>query len=56
MHVIKSAINTRAEDFRANQAHMRAQVEDLREKASTVSAGGGPAAREKHTARGKLLP
>ncbi len=56
MHVIKSAINTRAEDFRANQAHMRAQVEDLRQKASTVSAGGGPAAREKHTARGKLLP
>jgi 3-methylcrotonyl-CoA carboxylase beta subunit len=56
MSVIKSAINTRAEDFRSNAAHMRTLVEDLREKATAVTAGGGEKAREKHLARGKLLP
>ena len=56
MHAIRSAINPRSEDFRKNSAHMRAQVEDLRAKASEVAAGGGTAAREKHIQRGKLLP
>ncbi|CAM5442159.1 carboxyl transferase domain-containing protein [Thauera mechernichensis] len=56
MSVIKSSINTRSEDFQANAASLRAQVEDLRAKAAQVSLGGGEAARAKHTARGKLLP
>ncbi len=56
MHAIKSAINPRAEEFRANAAHMRTLVEDLRAKAAEVAAGGGERAREKHVARGKLLP
>jgi 3-methylcrotonyl-CoA carboxylase beta subunit len=56
MNQIKSAINPRSEEFRANAAHMRALVEDLRAKVAEVGAGGGAAAREKHVARGKLLP
>ncbi|MEQ8494895.1 MAG: carboxyl transferase domain-containing protein, partial [Gammaproteobacteria bacterium] len=56
MHAIKSAINPRAEEFRANAAHMRTLVEDLRAKAAEVAAGGGERARDKHVARGKLLP
>ena len=56
MSVIKSSINTRSEDFQANAASLRAQVEDLRAKAAQVSLGGGESARAKHTARGKLLP
>src|SRR5690606_24941983 len=40
----------------ANAASLRAQVEDLRAKAAQVSLGGGESARNKHTARGKLLP
>ncbi|MBS0554578.1 MAG: methylcrotonoyl-CoA carboxylase, partial [Proteobacteria bacterium] len=56
MSTIKSAINTRSEDFQANAASLRAQVEDLRARAAQVSLGGGESARAKHTARGKLLP
>ena len=56
MSTIKSSINTRAADFQANAASLRAMVEDLRAKAAEVSLGGGEAARAKHTARGKLLP
>jgi len=56
MSTIKSAINTRSADFQANAASLRAQVEDLRAKAAEVALGGGVAARDKHTARGKLLP
>ncbi|MGE0484459.1 MAG: carboxyl transferase domain-containing protein [Gammaproteobacteria bacterium] len=56
MNQIKSAINPRSEEFRANAAHMRTLVEDLRAKVAEVGVGGGEAAREKHVARGKLLP
>ena len=55
MSVIKSQLDARAEDFRANDARMRALVSDLREKAARVALGGDDAARAKHTARGKLL-
>ncbi len=55
MPVIKSQLNPRSEEFRANAARMRGLVEDLRQKASVVSAGGDEAARKKHVARGKLL-
>ena len=56
MTVIKTNINSRAEDFRVNAAAMRALVDDLRDKAAQVAQGGGDAACAKHTARGKLLP
>jgi 3-methylcrotonyl-CoA carboxylase beta subunit len=55
MPVIKSQLNPRTEEFRANVARMRALVEDLKQKAATISLGGDEAARQKHTARGKLL-
>ncbi|HEV2431246.1 MAG TPA: methylcrotonoyl-CoA carboxylase, partial [Burkholderiales bacterium] len=35
---------------------MRALVEDLKQKVSVVTQGGDQAARDKHTARGKMLP
>ncbi|MEO7854484.1 MAG: carboxyl transferase domain-containing protein [Rubrivivax sp.] len=56
MQVLKSKINTRSEEFRANAAHMRTLVDDLRAKAAQVAQGGGPVSRERHVARGKLLP
>ena len=55
MPVIKSSVNARSEDFRANRAAMTALVEDLREKAEAVRLGGGAASAERHKARGKLL-
>ena len=56
MSVIKSKISTRGEDFQTNKAAMTALVEELRSKVTEVKTGGGEKAREKHLARGKLLP
>jgi 3-methylcrotonyl-CoA carboxylase beta subunit len=54
--VIKSKLNPRSAEFKANAARMQGLVSDLREKVQTVSMGGDAAARQKHTARGKMLP
>jgi 3-methylcrotonyl-CoA carboxylase beta subunit len=54
--VIKSKLNTRSEEFRANAAAMSALVADLRDKTIAVSGGGSPETAAKHKARGKLLP
>jgi 3-methylcrotonyl-CoA carboxylase beta subunit len=56
MPAIETALDVRGEVFRANAAAMRALVADLRAVVAGVRAGGGAAAREKHLARGKLLP
>ena len=56
MTTIKSAINTRSPDFKANADEMKKIVEDLRANVAQVSLGGGKDARAKHLARGKLLP
>ncbi len=56
MPVLKSNLNTRSDDFKANAAHMQELVDDLKEKVATVKQGGGERAREKHLSRGKLLP
>ena len=56
MQELKSQINTRSAEFRANADAMRTLVEDLRAKADEAALGGGESARAKHAARGKLLP
>ena len=56
MTVLKSAVDPRSDEFHANAAAMAALVADLRAKVDGVREGGGAAAREKHLARGKLLP
>ncbi|MBK9624928.1 MAG: methylcrotonoyl-CoA carboxylase [Rhodocyclaceae bacterium] len=56
MSVIKSALNTRSEEFKTNAAAMGKLVDDLREKTAQVALGGSEDARAKHLARGKLLP
>jgi 3-methylcrotonyl-CoA carboxylase beta subunit len=55
MSVIKSQLNVRSEEFKANAAAMQALVADLREKSASVVRGGSEDARAKHLARGKLL-
>ena len=55
MPIIRSEINTRAEDFQANAAHLQAQVDDLRQLLNQVAQGGGEKAQKRHTERGKLL-
>ncbi|OAI51878.1 methylcrotonoyl-CoA carboxylase [Betaproteobacteria bacterium SCGC AG-212-J23] len=54
--MIKSQLNARSEEFRANAERMRGLVADLKEKTDKVALGGDEKAREKHLSRGKLLP
>ncbi|MBK6850497.1 MAG: methylcrotonoyl-CoA carboxylase [Burkholderiales bacterium] len=56
MSQIQSQIQTRSPEFQANATAMRTLVDDLRRQAQRAGEGGGAAARDKHTARGKLLP
>ncbi|MCY4309699.1 MAG: methylcrotonoyl-CoA carboxylase, partial [Rhodospirillaceae bacterium] len=56
MAAIRSTLNSRTEQFRANEAYNRALVADLRETVGRIKQGGSDRAREKHLSRGKLLP
>ena len=56
MSVLKTEINVRSAEFKANAERMVAQVDDLKEKVALVSLGGDAEARERHLKRGKLLP
>ena len=56
MQVLKTAVDPRSAEFRANADALRSAVADLRARTAQVEQGGGAAAREKHVARGKLLP
>jgi 3-methylcrotonyl-CoA carboxylase beta subunit len=55
-HVLASSVDTRGEAFRANVATMRGLLDALGARTSEAAAGGPAMAREKHLARGKLLP
>jgi 3-methylcrotonyl-CoA carboxylase beta subunit len=55
MSAIKSSLNVRNEEFRANASAMRALVQDLRQNVADVVRGGSEEARQRHLARGKLL-
>jgi 3-methylcrotonyl-CoA carboxylase beta subunit len=56
MTVLKTAVAPQGEKFAANRAAMQLLVEDLRGNAALIAEGGGAKARERHIARGKLLP
>ncbi len=56
MPKITSSISTSSEEFKANAAAMRALVADLADKRAEAAAGGPDKLRERHVARGKLLP
>ncbi|MGM0422866.1 MAG: carboxyl transferase domain-containing protein [Pseudomonadota bacterium] len=56
MSKIESRISTSSEEFKANNAAMQQVVEDWRDKYIAISEGGSEKARDKHTARGKMLP
>ncbi len=56
MAAITTSVDTASKEFRANQAAMRVLVEDLDKRRAKAAEGGPPRARERHLARGKLLP
>jgi 3-methylcrotonyl-CoA carboxylase beta subunit len=53
---LTSLVDTSSEAFRANAAHNRALAAELRAKVAQAALGGSEASRERHVARGKLLP
>ena len=53
---IDSKIVTDSDEFRARAAHNRALVGRLREDVARAANGGSEKSRERHVARGKLLP
>jgi 3-methylcrotonyl-CoA carboxylase beta subunit len=55
MATLKTQLNVRADDFRANAEAMRGLVAELREKTAQVARGGSEESRQRHLARGKLL-
>src|ERR1700709_1599001 len=56
MPTIRSDLSARSPDFLANADAMSALVGDLRGRVAEISEGGGKVARDRHVARGKLLP
>jgi len=56
MPVIKTKINNGSENFEKNTAANMHLARELRELHERISKGGSERAREKHLARGKLLP
>src|SRR5215472_5327531 len=53
---IASRIDCKSREFRANQAAMRELIAELESRRAAAAEGGSPRARERHLARGKLLP
>src|SRR5690554_2976565 len=53
---LDSHVNRKDADFVARDQHHRQLASDLREKLEKTALGGSDKAREKHEARGKLLP
>ncbi|MCF6329802.1 MAG: methylcrotonoyl-CoA carboxylase, partial [Henriciella sp.] len=56
MPVLKSTLDTAGTAFGDNRRAMEALVDELRERTSLAALGGPERSRERHLARGKLLP
>jgi acetyl-CoA carboxylase carboxyltransferase component len=55
MDTLQTKINTADATFAENKAHLESLVAELRQRIARVKQGGGAAAVEKHTRRGKLF-
>ena len=56
MPILSTAVDTSGETFRHLKAVNEGLAATLRERVATVALGGPPELRNRHTARGKLLP
>ncbi|MED5544921.1 MAG: carboxyl transferase domain-containing protein [Pseudomonadota bacterium] len=54
--VLPTTLDPSAPEAQARTRHNRALVEDLRERVAQAALGGSEKARERHEARGKMLP
>ncbi len=56
METLRSTADPATPEFAANADAQRALVAELRDRLATTALGGPPTSRERHVARGKLLP
>jgi 3-methylcrotonyl-CoA carboxylase beta subunit len=56
MTILRSTLSPASPAFQTNAERMRGLVAEIEAKAARVAAGGPAEARERHVARGKLLP
>ncbi|MCK9919994.1 methylcrotonoyl-CoA carboxylase [Microbacteriaceae bacterium K1510] len=56
MAILGSSVEANSAEFRTNTARMRALVDELKARRAEAALGGPERARERHVARGKLLP
>lgn len=56
MTVLPTLVDRGSDAFAANTAHNEALAADLRERTARTASGGPERSRERHVARGKLLP
>ena len=56
LSVLSSNINKKSDDYMENARQMEGAISRMRELHQKVEAGGSTKARDKHTARGKMLP
>src|SRR3546814_15244717 len=56
MTVVTTAIDREGEGFRANETHNRTLAAELRSRVAAASPGGSQQHRDRHVARGQLLP
>ncbi|GAB2889350.1 carboxyl transferase domain-containing protein [Neomicrococcus lactis] len=56
MEQLESSVDSAGEAFLVNDAAQRGLVAELKERLARVALGGSEASRERHVARGKLLP
>ncbi|KAF9349106.1 Methylcrotonoyl-CoA carboxylase beta chain, mitochondrial [Mortierella sp. AD094] len=54
--ILPNKIDVHKPEFKEKAARMQALVDDMNAKVAEIKLGGGKAARERHVARGKLLP
>src|SRR5262249_3808714 len=54
--ILSSSIDKNAAEFRANAERMQALAAELQKRRAEAALGGPERARERHVARGKLLP
>jgi acetyl-CoA carboxylase carboxyltransferase component len=56
MQVLRSRLDTRSDEYRANREAMLARIAELEALQEQARQGGGPKYVERHLKRGKLLP
>ncbi|WP_323961219.1 methylcrotonoyl-CoA carboxylase [Arthrobacter sp. JZ12] len=56
METLASQVDPGSDAFRQNEAGQRALAEELRDRLAKTALGGPESSRERHVARGKLLP